>query len=317
VLPIIAKSDTLSLQQVTNLKLAILNDLRQAGIRPFLFGKTAADILQSNSNPEEALSPTAPFAISSVVSSDSEIMDASVLMSPDYIPPLLDTELKLLVDQVFDPDNIAWLKHSAAKKYMSWCTTNSTSLVTLRNPTSPPRRPSTPVRGSPSASGILTSSGLIHLSGPAGGAANSFALARVADHTQREERLARVRLSRWANDLQKSLAAERERYERLARGERAVWLTERLGECIADGQLVPISGINKAELQRIEAQHNGGIDTRDPFGILQINEAVGRKVLVMIKIAGLSGLVGVVGVWIYRQWGGAGLGELMHDVGNG
>jgi hypothetical protein len=320
VLPIIAKSDTLTTQQVTSLKLSILSDLRSAGVRPFLFGKSSSDILRSAAfnSEDESSTVTAPFAISSIVSSDSENMDASVLMSPEYVPPLIDTELKLLVDQVFEPENIAWLKHAAAKKYMQWRQAQSmASLVTTRSLGSP-GRPSTPPRSPPSASGMLVQFNRSTGNTADSFAADSFALARVADHTQREERLAKVRLSRWANDLQKSLAAERERYERLARGERAVWLTERLGECIADGQLVPVTTKGLHPGQRIDnsAAAAAFVDTRDPFGILQINEMVGKKVLVMIKIAGLGGLVGVVGVWMYKQWGAAGLQELVREVGS-
>lgn len=303
VLPIIAKSDTLTAQQITSLKLSILGELRSANVRPFLFGKSSSDILRSAADHDEddkdhPTPPiTAPFAISSVFSEDAENMDASVLMSSDYIPPLLDTELKLLVDQVFDPDNIAWLKHTVAKKFLGWQRASSTtSLIQLNpnqhhRPNTPPRSPSTR-RCSP--------------------APESFALARVADHTLREERLAKVRLSRWANELQKSLAAERERYERLARGERAVWLTERLGECISDGQLVAVRSAGGRRSR--STGEEGGVDTRDPFGILLMNETVGRKVLVMIKIAGLGGLVGVVSVWMYKQWGVQGWSEVLGEV---
>lgn len=329
VLPVIAKSDTLTPQQVTSLKLSILNDLRSAGIRPFLFGRSSSDVLRSTAFGASGDGDvTAPFAISSILSSDSENMDASVLMSPDYVPPLLDTELKLLVDQIFEPDNIAWLKHAAAKKFMDW-RAHRTSLIAT-NPPQPnsPGRPSTPLRN-----GSSPCDSLVYLHRPISGAADSFALARVADHTQREERLAKVRLSRWANDLQRSLQAERERYERLARGERAVWLTERLGECVADGQLVPISVASRGHHphnhnhrpppphhllhKKADRRLAGGgvvVDTRDPFGIVQLNESVGRRVLVMIKIAGLGGLFGVVSVWVYKQWGADGFHELMQEV---
>jgi hypothetical protein len=317
VLPVIAKSDTLTFHQVMNLKHSILNDLRTAGIKPFLFGKSS-NIPQNSL--DETLIPTVPFAISSIVSSDAENMDASVLMSPEYVPPLIDTELKSLVDQMFNPDNVAWLKHSAAKKYMIWRANNASSLISTRQ-LSHPVRPVTPTCSSPT--NFLTNSSP-HIGGsgsPNGhGAADSFALARVADHTQREERLAKVRLSRWANDLQKSLVAERERYERLAKGERAIWLTERLGECIADGQLIPIKpgGLSPGEALKAE-RHTAGsetmnVDTRDPLGILQINETVGKKVLVFIKIAGLGGLVGVVGVWICKHWGTSGFQDFIREV---
>ena len=132
---------------------------------------------------------------------------------------------------------------------------------------------------------------------------DSFALARVVDHTQREERLAKVRLSRWANDLQKSLAAERERYERLAKGERAIWLTERLGECVADGQLVAVRGVGrKGEGVMVMEECDGGLDMSDPFGLLAVNESVGRRVLVMIKIAGLEVAGAKILGWGRRWW---------------
>lgn len=302
-LPVIAKSDTLAPQQITNLKLSILNELRSAGIRPFLFGKSSADLMRQSTS-EELLSPTAPFAISSVVSSDAENMDASVLMSPEYIPPLIDTELKSLVDNVFDPDNITWLKHATAKKFMTWrgnLNYTSSSLISTRGINSPSRHQGSPARGSPSASGMLSNSALIQIGPTVGGGAESFALAKVADHRQREDRLAKVRLAKWSHDLQKSLQAERERYDRLARGERAIWLTERLNECVSDGQLVPITNLHR--FNKDENSHHSVINARDPFGLLKINETFGKNILVMIKVAGIGGLVGVVGVWVYKQWG--------------
>lgn len=306
VLPIIAKADTLTSQQINNLKLSVLNDLVAAGVRPFLFGKSYSDIAQSLSGS----APCAPFAISSALSNDAENMDASLLMSPDYVAPLVESELGELVKHVFDPDNISWLKHASAKKYLRWMAT----------PSAPPsssalgyqsRIGSSRSRGaSLSSSALLSASNtsLIHISTSLP-AANSFALARVADHTQREERLAQVRLSRWAHDIQRSLKAERDRYERLARGERAIWLTERLGECIADGQLVPAAtSLGKSSASSL--QDAGRMNSRDPLGILALNEIIRRKAVVLLRIAGYGGIVGFVGVWVLRNWGG--LPEWLH-----
>ncbi|KAG0138748.1 Septin-domain-containing protein [Tuber indicum] len=302
VLPILAKADTLTPQQVQNLKLSILNDLRGAGVRPFLFGKTFPDVSRSMSENM----PCAPFAISSALSSDSENMDASLLMSPDYVAPLVGSELSELVGHVFDPDNIAWLRHASAKKYIQW----SNNATTPNRESSLTRLNSTP--GSPrsmrstSASVLLSASNssLIHI--PDSGsqvAANNFALARVADHTQREERLAQVRLTRWAHDLQRSLKAERERYERLARGERAIWLTERLGECIADGQLVPASMPLANKYTAVTDTQDGMVNARDPLGLLALNENVRRKAVRLLRIAGYGGIVGFVSLWVLKQSG--------------
>lgn len=73
-------------------------------MQPFLFGAGTAN--------DEV---TPPFAVSSARADDDDNMDASVLMSPDYEPPLVESELSALVERVFDPDNIAWLRHSAGQ----------------------------------------------------------------------------------------------------------------------------------------------------------------------------------------------------------
>ncbi|KAL7271720.1 hypothetical protein RUND412_005500 [Rhizina undulata] len=313
VLPVIAKADTLAPQQVNNLKLSILAELRAAGVRPFLFGKTQADVSKSIAEWESC----PPFAISSTLAPDTENMDASILMSPDYVPPLVETELNALVECVFDPDNINWLRHASAKKYLEWSmNASAASLVTSLQPSAtspPPRR-----RNSASSrlgSGFLTASNssLVHVSGVGASsssssssnpAASSFALARVADHTQREERYAQIRLTRWAQDLHRSLKAERERYERVARGERAIWLTERLKECIADGQLVP-TGPNALEAKDgsgMEVRNEGvGVDMRDPLGLLAMQESIRKKMAMVLKLLGYGGIVGLFGMWVANK----------------
>jgi hypothetical protein len=134
VIPVIAKSDTLSAQQAIALKTTILTRLQTTSIQPFLFGKPLDDALlavQSLSiihpqlttgEPEQYpfTTPTYPYAISSTPGPDNETMDASLLMSPDYVQPLLPSELATLISQVFEPDSIAWLRHSAAKKFLAW-----------------------------------------------------------------------------------------------------------------------------------------------------------------------------------------------------
>ncbi|RPB16326.1 hypothetical protein P167DRAFT_551489 [Morchella conica CCBAS932] len=304
VLPVIAKADTLTGQQINHLKLSILNELVEAGVRPFLFGKTYGDVAHGLLNS----TPCAPFAISSALSSDAENMDASLLMSPDYIVPLVESEIDDLVRHVFDPDNISWLKHASAKKYLQWIANPPASSSSALSYSSRIGSPRPSRRASLSTSTFLSASNtsLVHISPTASPlAANNFALARVADHTQREERLAQVRLTRWAHELQRSVKAERDRYERLARGERAIWLTERLGECIADGQLVPVSTATMAFAKSPgPSQDVSGVNSRDPLGILALNEMIRRKAMVLLRIAGYGGVVGFVGVWVLRHWGG-------------
>ncbi|KAJ8105156.1 hypothetical protein OPT61_g10349 [Boeremia exigua] len=143
VIPVIAKSESLSAQELISLKASILARLQATSVKPFLFGKPLDDALLAvqgldivyplatpvtavptteSKEPNQFPFPTAthPFAISSTHGSDNDLMDASLLMSPDYIQPLIPSELSNLVEQVFDPDSIAWLRHAAAKKFLSW-----------------------------------------------------------------------------------------------------------------------------------------------------------------------------------------------------
>jgi len=136
VIPVIAKSDTLSAQEVVALKTSILARLQTTALRPFFFGEAMDDALlavqglsvatnsasgvSSGAAPYPYTTPTYPYAVSSTSGPDNDNMDASLLMSPDYVQPLLPSELGALVNQVFDPESIAWLRHSAAKKFLAW-----------------------------------------------------------------------------------------------------------------------------------------------------------------------------------------------------
>ncbi|RPB27713.1 HSP90-domain-containing protein [Terfezia boudieri ATCC MYA-4762] len=302
VLPVIAKADSLTQQQIKALKVSVLSDLRAAGIRPFLFGKSYEDLMGGSG-------PCAPFAISSAVSSDQDNMDASVLMSPDYNPPLVETELGNLITHVLEPENIAWLKHAAAKKFINWSGkghgTGNLSSASINSPQ----------RSLSSSLVFSTSSSLMQHSPP------TFTLARLSDHTQREERFAKARLARWATDLQRSLRSERERYERLAKGERAIWLTERLNECIKDGQLVPMSSalIKGAsidqDVKRGKARASeewGGFSTNDPLGILESSRKLSRGTVYVGYGGGV--LAFIAAIWALRNYGMS-LGEFTEWFG--
>ncbi|RFU23800.1 hypothetical protein B7463_g12539, partial [Scytalidium lignicola] len=302
VIPLIAQSDTLTPEQITSLKSQIISELERAGIRPFNICQLAA------LDPQQPSAQTSlPYAISTATTSDHETMDASLLMSPDYIQPLAHSELQPLVAQIFQQDTISWLRHSAAKKFIDW-----------RDNASSASKPQALYRP-------LTSPSSCGLTSPIG-TTTSYALARITDHTQREERLAQIRLANWAADLQRSLHNERLRYEELARNERAVWLTERLGECVADGTIVPISQCQtytphshsrrkSGTFSRAMVRHgyggksgrtNGGLNTalnpHDPLGLLQLNEDMKRRGWIALQVVSSVGIIGGLAIWFSRGW---------------
>lgn len=294
VVPLIAKSDCLAPEEAQALKTSVASQLRTADIRPFLF------------NPEES-SISLPYTVCSAPSNDDDNMDASLLMSPEYVRPLVSSELSTLVQHIFDKDNVSWLRHLAAMKLVHTQRRMKQLSTPVSFPNSPPslnptRSPSTYPTSRVSSS--TTSQAVIsYASG-----ASSYVQARIADHTQREEKLAQLRLAKWAGDLQRCLQDERARYETVSRGERAIWLTQRLGECVDDGSLVPVRGPRKdtnpmrTEPGERSAPH-GLLNARDPLGLLGWNEVMRRRGWIAFQVAGGFGVLGAMAVWIIRTWG--------------
>lgn len=306
-MPVVAKSDLLSSDQIAGLKLTFQKQAQAANVKPFLF----EDPPLGETDPRET---QVPFAVSSAKSSDDDVMDASTLMSPEYVQPLVASELGLLVQNLFDRDHLAWMRHSAAKKLAQ------RQRAQLAIQPYVVHSPSSSV-GSPSMSGMASSDPSVSsinsltpaLTGPL-----DYTLARIADHTQREERLAQVHLASWAADLQQSLRNERQRYAAMARGDRAVWLTERLSECVVDGSLVPITqtpgfgglqvspstkAIDKRHKKGAAAYHISRLSPHDPLGVVWWTDDLKHRGWAILQIVGSFGVVGGLALWIARFWG--------------
>ncbi len=366
VIPVLSNSDALGPSQAADFKLEALEFLRRAEIRPFLFGKTIEDALAAvqaqqaavaaspdASNTTVLATPCPPYAVSSAPDNEAD-MDASLLMSPSYIQPLLPSELTALVSQVLDPESIAWLRHSAVKKFLRWRsalprpTVDSMLTQHISYPRPPhglgltavdplsastaPLSPSSTLSSrllSASPSGVLIPHPHHRPHSPASAfdmATASYALAKYSDHTQREERLAQVRLAKWATDLQRSLENERRRYAELQHKERRGWLLERVGEEVGDGR-----GTGKAAMPAVDVewalvkhgekggawkeggawQRGGALrDPRDPLGLCEWGDDFRKRGWLLVKVVGSCGLLGAVVVAVVRLFedGGEGLG---------
>lgn len=282
IIPLISRSDLLSEEELSSLKENIISAFHASSIRPF------------NLEASSGGSAEAPYAISSMASKDHETMDASLLMSQDYVQPLLASELSQLVARIFERDTVSHLRHSAGKKFVQW--RDTPPLDNLHSPLGRPLLPPTSALG----------------------AAPSYALARVSDYTQREDIKAQVRLSHWAAELQRSLAHERARFASLAQGERAVWLTERLGECVHDGTIVAVQrggtvavmpSASAASSSSSSLSKRTAIDRRDPLGLLQLHAEVKRQSWAALQVVGSVGVLGGLAYYITRSWQAAADGE--------
>ena len=307
IVPLISRSDLLSGDELALLKENIMSAFQTSSVKPFSF-----DLL-FNGSPR----PDAPYAISSMASKDDETMDASLLMSPDYVQPLLDSELPYLVSHIFERDTASWLRHSAAKKFVQW---RSSSPPPQDRPLSLYRPLSSQHHPPPSSSSVLAGTTAT---------STSYALARISDHTQREETIAQVRLANWAADLQRSLANERRRFDQLARRDRAVWLTERLGECVQDGSIVPVSRLSRPSSSSYDIVYDGGVlverkhedetysrkrrggggtrgavdlDPHDPLGLLRLNAHFRHTSWVALQLVSSLGVLGGLAYYMTRSW---------------
>ncbi|KAK7526635.1 uncharacterized protein IWZ02DRAFT_444154 [Phyllosticta citriasiana] len=395
-IPVISHSDAFGREKIAAFKASVLHQFDAAGIRPFLFGKSTPEALiaaqlasEEFSHTQQEINPfdrpgasftPGPFAITSASASDHEVMDASLLMSPDYVQPLVPSDLAALVEQVFCQDTAAWLRHGAAKKFLRWRNervqgesfdmgSRFTSNVGIPKngspfiPTtfSPPFSASSSVLSSPPASQVLiprpTTSGSGFSSVPFSPSqslnfscnsptspAHNYTLARLADHTQREERLAQVHLAKWAADLQRSIQNERRRFEELERSKRTRWLLDQVGKEVLDGRVGPSPEI--ASLHTLTdlkeattgarwslTRQNGldarirkeslwssrrrgsAIDPRDPLGLCEWGDEVKKGGWVVVQLLGGVGMVSalVVAAW---QWKNQGMISLPLNLGS-
>lgn len=318
VIPLIARSDTLSPSDLSRLKSDIASDLKTAGIETFSFHAS----FSSSSPPgggggvTEVEVEGGLYAVSSRMGGEGEEgeMEASLLMSPDYVPPLHTSDLPLLISAVFSPDGVAQLRHFAARKAVRWLRSriNTNSSMALS-------------RGL-----VVPSQGLT--------------LGRVDEHSRREEQRAQVRLANWAADLARSMANERARFEALKRGERATWLLDRVSEQVAEGAIasVPLpaaagQGVGgeleemvmarqpltirdtvrerreqrRAKATSLSASDSASGATRthsrccrsshDPLGLTALQEEMRRRSWLAVKIVGSFGLLGGIVVWLSRS----------------
>jgi hypothetical protein len=287
IIPIIAKSDSLSHTQTLQLKLSLLRDLKANNIPIFTFGKSISELERNVVN-------GIPWAIS-CLRDDAGEMDASLLMREDTETLYVESDLPHVVKNISANSN--WLRFSAIKKFLDW-----------RRHTDHPDPPAN-----------AGTSGSVVLSNPATGivtfprVGEGYAMARVGDHIDREERLARVRLVQWAGDMRRTvrrrMTEEREAYERVEGQERVKWLVARLNEAISaepETQLVPITqhtarrrssagarGSRSAEVVRTQRG--------DPLGLVWVKEKWGAKVTRGIVWIVEAGVV-VGGGWVVWKY---------------
>ncbi|KAF0323263.1 heat shock protein [Colletotrichum asianum] len=201
------------------------------------------------------------FAISSKTGTDDDVMDASILMSPDF-------------------DGAACLRHNAAEKLLGWrrrdaATGNASFAIAAQTGSTADRRM------------LLTRTNF----------STPLAMSRVSNHSQHEERFCRLQLTNWAADLQRSLVRERLMRERRSREQASVWLrgTWREVDLSSDdrGPSMALARTRGRPNSLRKRRHSFGSDVlvkeHDPLGLLQLRDFRWKGTLEMVGGVGILG----------------------------
>lgn len=293
-----------------------------------------------------------PLAVSSALSDDSEVMDASLLMASDYLQPLMPSDLRYFLDRFMSPSNISRMRHSSARKFLLWRRSHLGTRINLPKQSllhSPALAPSLSPASSPyigagaedsmlsehskvlvpyttssyyrSASPSATSD----LSGhhPTNVSTSAHALAQHnSQQTTGAEPFRQIRLAKWAQDLQRSLANERKRYDALYAQQPAEWHLEHEGvagtasdDYDEKNALVSRNASQQhltAATAEVSPHHHhyrpsrgklgGEVAVIDPLGILSLGQVFRRQGWIALRVVGGCGFVGAVAWWVLRNW---------------
>ncbi|GAB7354344.1 hypothetical protein MBLNU459_g4854t1 [Dothideomycetes sp. NU459] len=321
-IPVIGRADSCSDEHIRDVKSAIRTGLAASRVKTF-------DFQRINQQGMQAPGPVTPFAVSSVLSDDSDIMDASVLMSSEYIQPLLPSELSDMVAHLFDPDNIQWLRHCAVKKFIQWRRENlGTSLLLHKqelNRLQTSRLASINRQGSvdsvplsavssmaSSPSGILIPypSTVFHQSGArtpfsfSGGDVQchigALDFGRSFGQNTTYDSLQRARLAGWALDLQHALQCERNELH----GGSATSDPGLIQDVSKLEQQITLTGRDIGRSTKGKGRKSvpmSAVDIKDPLGVLAFGQRLSSTGRTALRLLGGCG-VATLAVWMLRNW---------------
>ncbi|EMC94593.1 hypothetical protein BAUCODRAFT_35824 [Baudoinia panamericana UAMH 10762] len=316
VIPLLARGDKLDAEKASARKDQIVDLIQDCGLETYSLADGEQDVLPEHAD---------PLLISSALSDDAETIDASVLMSSQYVQPLIPSELAYLVERLFHPENVARMRHLSAVKFLLWRQNNLGQALNLHQQTlllSPQfdaTLPSVTSTGSlldepskvlvpygtssyyrsasPSASELSNDGAAVNTS--------QYALAKHNEQTQGALPYRQVRLAKWAQDLQRSLNNERKRYQQIYLNP-LTDTTYPSSSTDADEKALVTTLSAPNQRQRPARGRLGGdiaiIDPRDPLGVLAFSQALGRRGWLALRVAGGCGLIGAVAWWVTRNW---------------
>lgn len=344
VIPLIGKSDMLDRPGIITLKRHILEKLQDSDAKPFLFGSTidssltlayneglkgdlpapqsqsqaaehtaeTSNNISSETSNNEVTEPIAffPYLISSAPGPDLDTMDASLLMSSDYCPPPVPSELHRLVQLLFDPEKAAWLRHTAARKFIAWRREKTNSIeIDRQNPFK-----------LGDVAGYTTEGANLFASSTAGGLTPNLGLRSLAQRNASGAMSPRSIVPRWAASLTKALRNEREREGKTAWNDEGAGAPDlELQDSGLDLDLLSRKDSKEkrklSKLSRKSTRHWSDAITprasqtlkkheRDPLDVLSAVEKVSSVAWTAVKVIGAVSAAGAVACFVARRFFG-------------
>lgn len=305
-IPLIGKADTVSAEALQLRKEQISKLLELLHATPYRFAESTDNTVTRE-----------PLAISSLPGNDSDTIDASILMSSQYLAPLVPSELGYLVENLVEPENLARMRYESSLRFLLWrkenpsyhCeqkrlphllspqtgyqTTDLASDASFPETSSKALVPQSAISFDRSNSPAL-SDNLAH----SGANMGPSALARYNEQAQSTEPFRRVRLAKWARDLQSSLQNQSRRYQTIYQTPLSDWA---MNEDDNDHALFATKGGRHAARGHLGGEI-GVIDPRDPLGLLGIGQAFRLRGYMVVQLAGGCAIVGAVFYYVAKNW---------------
>jgi hypothetical protein len=310
VVPLIGHCDSVSHEALLAHKQRVRDFIEPMAARPFSYQSPDPHM------PLDTARPSEPFAVSSALADDAEEVDASILMSSQYLAPLVPSELAYFVDRLLDPENMARMRHMAATKYLLWRRQSKSRGLDLpvRMPIASPQFgatvPSVTSTGSildePSKILVPHSTSSYYRSPSPAVSDLSAASGPTTFHAQYndlhtgEQPFRQIRLAKWARDLQRGLENERRRYHEMYHNTPPEWTSSSSSD--DEKALVSMQTPGKRPGRGRLGGDIAIIDPRDPLGVLAFAQAFRRRGWFALQLAGGIGLVGTLAWWAMRNW---------------
>lgn len=307
-IPVVGKADQLTEEDLQVRKQQISDMLATVEAEPYRL------IEHSEAGAHELVEP---LAISSALEDDGDVIDASLLMSSQYMQPLIASEMELLTHRLLLPENVARMRHASAVKYLLWrlehddASPNEQQQIQLQSPVDRSRSPGVASTGSlqqdPSKVLVPHSTSSYYRSvSPATSEgslpstnASACALARLGQQAQPPEPFRQVRLAKWAHDLQRSINNERLKYHNMV-------FQHSLDSSSDDDDKSDARALVTTKDRRPTRGRLGGdfgvIDPRDPLGVLALGQTLRQRGFVVLQFVSGFGLLGTIAYWVVKNW---------------